>query len=110
MTSPLSLRTAVGTATDSQTSSGTTQATAATLLADHAVVESVASGAGVILKPAHGGEAFSVANGDASDALLIYPPSGASFNGAAADTPLTLPPQRAAYFVFVSATKINAIY
>lgn len=111
MTSPLTLQSAVGIGDTGQTSSGTTQATARVCLTDHVIITDVsASGAGVILKPANGGEAFSVGNGDSADTLLVYPPVGASFNNTAANTPLSLPPQRAAYFVFVSPTQINAIY
>lgn len=110
MTNPLSLTGAVGIGDDTQTSAGTTQATATTCVSDHVSVASVTSGTGVILKPANGGEAFSVANGDANNDLLIYPPVGAGINGSTANTALTLPARRAAFFVFISPTKINAIY
>lgn len=110
MTSPISLATAVGIGNAAQTAAGTTQATATALLADHVSVPSVASGAGVILNPANGGEVFSVANGDATDPLLIYPPVGSSFNGTTVNTALTLPAGRAALFIFISPTVINAVY
>lgn len=110
MTNPLSLRGAVGVGEGGQTSAGTTQATAAVLISDHVHVPSVASGSGVILNPANGGEMFSVGNGDASNALLVYPPVGASFNGAAANASLSLPAQGGAFFIFATPTKITAIF
>lgn len=110
MTSPLTLTTAVGIGDGGLAAAGTTQATATQLTADDVHLASVTSGAGVILRLANGGEKFSVGNGDATNSLLIYPPVGASFNGSTANTPLTLTPQRAAFFSFVTPTKINAVY
>jgi len=109
MTSPLSLLTAVGVGNAAQTSAGTTSATANELVADHVWLASVGSGEGVRLKPADSGLA-TVTNADASNALKVYPPSGASLNGLTADLPLLLPPQRSALFVYVTPTKVTAIF
>ena len=74
------------------TAAGTTQGTATTLKSNHSLVTVVADGAtGVILKAYPPGEVFSVANGDAAQSLLVYPPSGAAFNGQTANDPITLP-------------------
>jgi hypothetical protein len=93
-----------------QPSAGTTQATASVCVADHVLVPSVGAGEGVILKPANADEIRTVANGDATDSLLVYPPVGCSFNGSAANTALTLPAGRAAFFVFITPTQINATF
>jgi len=93
-----------------QPSAGTTQATASVCVADHVLVPSVAAGEGVILNPGNGAEIRTIANGDATDSLLVYPPVGSSFNGTTANTALTLPAGRAAFFVFITPTQINATF
>lgn len=109
MTSPLSLLSAVGVGNAVQTSAGTTSTDAAELVADHVWLASVASGSGVRLKPADSG-IVTVTNADATNALKVYPPSGASLNGVTADLPLLLPPQRSALLVYVTPTKVTAIF
>lgn len=109
MTSPLSLASAVGVGNAAQTAAGTTSATAAELVADHVWVASVSAGAGVRAKPADSG-LVTVTNADATNALKVYPPSGASLNGLASDLPLLLPPQRSALLVYVTPTKVTAIF
>jgi hypothetical protein len=109
MTSPISPLSAVGIGHAAQTAAGTTSATAALVLADHVWVASVAAGAGVRLKEADRG-LITVTNADPANALKVYPPSGASLNGLAADLALLLPPQRSALFVHVDATKVTAIF
>lgn len=93
------------------TATGTTAATAATLTADNVWVDVVTSSAnGVILKAAGPGETKSVVNADSADNLYIYPPSGASFNGATADYPVMIPAGAAAWFMHLSPTKIAAFF
>jgi hypothetical protein len=110
LTSHLSVDRAVGYGDNTVLPAGTTQATATTLPADHNFCPTVPASSGVILKSANAGALFTVGNGDAANTLCIYPPVGASINGSAANTPLCLPKQRAAYFVYVNATTINGIY
>jgi hypothetical protein len=94
-----------------QTTSGTTQATAAPMVADHVSIPAAGSGEGIILPPANASDWFTIANEDASsDNILVYPPVGSAFNGKTADTPLNLPANAAALFVFTSPTKIIAIF
>lgn len=94
------------------TAAGTTQGTATTLPANHCIVTTVTDAAnGVVLKALARGEVFSVANGDGAgavggQALKVYPPSGASFNGMTANDPITLPPGFCAQGRFVSNTAI----
>jgi hypothetical protein len=99
-----------GTSNSAQPTSGTTQATASSCLADHVSVPTVGSGEGVILTPGNAGDFRSVTNADQDSELLVYPPSGSAFNGITADLPLTLPRAKAALFVFTSPTTIMAIF
>lgn len=99
-----------GTSNSAQPTAGTTQATASSCLADHVSVPTVTAGAGVILTPGNGGDIRTVTNADQDSELLVYPPSGAAFNGITADLPLTLPSAKAALFVFTSPTTIMAIF
>lgn len=85
---------------------GTTQSDATTLPANHCEVSTVTAGSGVIVKAYARGEVFSVSNADANDPLLVYPPSGASFNGATADLPATVPARGACFGRFITSTKI----
>jgi hypothetical protein len=93
------------------TAAGTTAATATTLTADNVWVDVVtASANGVILKAFSAGETKSVVNADSADNLFIYPPSGASFNGATADLPVMIPAGRSAWFMSLTPTKIAAFF
>ncbi len=87
---------------------GTTQGTAAAVTAFHCYVTTVAAGAGVILLQRAPGSEYSLCNAGAN-ALLVYPWSGASFNGATADAPLTLPVNGAAWIKVISSTKLICV-
>lgn len=91
-------------------SAGTTQATATTCPADHTLFSTVTEGQGCILKPGNKGERRSVTNQSATANLLVYPPVGASLNGKTANLPLTIPSNRACWFMFFSATTISAFF
>lgn len=94
-----------------QAAAGTTAATATTLTADHNWIATVTSAAaGVILKerPLH--SFMSVTNADSTDALSVYPWSGANFNGATADYPVVLPANTTAWFFVFSNTKISCMF
>jgi hypothetical protein len=94
-----------------QSAAGTTSATATTLKADHNWVATVTDAAnGVILKAAPPGSVLSAVNADAGQAMNVYPWSGANFNGATADLPVTLPPNTSALFFVHSNTKIAAFF
>ena len=67
-----------GGAVTTQTSAGTTQATAAPLVADHVKLVSVGSNSGVKLPLANAGEWFTIHNGDGSNALKVYHPNATS--------------------------------
>jgi hypothetical protein len=99
----------VGTSNSAQPTAGTTQATASPTLADHVSVPTVTAGAGVILHPGNISDLRSVANADQATQLLVYPPVGSRFNGITANLPLTLPPAKAALFVFTAPTTIMVI-
>lgn len=99
-----------GASSETQTTAGSTQATAAQMVADHVSVPNAGSGEGVILPAANASDWFTCTNADQTDGFFLYPPSGAAFNGETADAPLTMPPGSAALFVFTSPTKIIAIF
>lgn len=89
---------------------GTTAATATTVSADHVAVTTVVGSDGVILKGQPDGAECSVANATTTDGLLVYPPDGAAFNGQTADDPINLPAGKAAWFKYLTSTKIQAVY
>lgn len=96
---------------DAQSAAGTTQATATTLTADNNWVATVtASANGVILKERPPGSFMSVTNADTADNLNVYPWSGANFNGATANLPVTLAPNKSAWFFVHTQTKISASF
>jgi hypothetical protein len=99
----------LGDVSDAQTVAGTTQSDAATMLADHVQIASATAGQGVILKAGNTNDMRSVANCDSADSIFVYPPSGASFNGAAANAAVSLPARACALFIFVTSSKINVI-
>jgi hypothetical protein len=108
MTNAATLSRLLGDTATTQTAAGSAQADATACFAEHVQVATVSAGQGVILKPGNTSDLRSVAN--ASDTnLYVYPPVGASFNGAAANAPVDLPAKSAAFFFFVTSTKINAI-
>lgn len=87
---------------------GSTQATATQALAEHVQVTAATANQGVILQPGNAMEMRTVANATAA-AIRVYPPVGASFNGLAANTHVTLAANTAGMFFFVTSTKINAV-
>ena len=89
---------------------GTTAATATTLPANHCEVATVSDGQGVIVKAYPAGEVFSVSNAGSGANLLVYPPTGAAFNGKAADVPVTLPRHTACHGRFLTAAKIILLF
>lgn len=71
-----------GTAANSLTATGSTQATALPLPADVCKFTTVAASTGAIIPPANPGDSGTVFNGGAS-ALLLYPPVGGKVNAVA---------------------------
>lgn len=80
---------------------GTTQGTALALAAELNEVTTVASGAGVILSASVGLKQTVFNRG--ANALLVYPPSGASLDGGAANAPASLAAGARGTWVSVSA-------
>jgi hypothetical protein len=91
---------------------GTGQSDAALIKTKHALVASFTAGAGIRLQQSQAAkdEWGTVFNGDAADAVLIYPWSGAAFNGQAANAPLTLPAGKGAMWVYLNATTLGVIF
>jgi hypothetical protein len=98
-----------GTSNNAQPTAGTTQATASPTLADHVSVPTVTAGSGIILTPGNVSDLRSAVNADQTNQLLVYPPVGSQFNGITVNLPLTLPPAKAAVFVFTAPTTIMVI-
>ncbi len=91
------------------TATGTTAGTAATVTADHVMVDVVtASARGVILKTMDAGQEAWISNGDSTETLFIYPPSGMKFNNQTADLYCSVPAGKSASFKFLNATHIIA--
>lgn len=88
--------------------SGATQATATLSLAEHVQVTTASANQGVKLAPGNELDVRTIANCTAV-AIRVYPPDGASFNGLAANTHVTLSANTAGLFAFVTPTRINAI-
>ncbi len=89
------------------TATGTTSTTAATVTADHLMVDVVtATARGVILKVMDAGQEAWIANGDSTESLYVYPPSGMKFNNQTADLHCLVPAGKAASFKFLNATHI----
>lgn len=93
----------------SMTATGITAATAATVTADHVMVDVVTTtNRGVILRAMDAGQEAWISNGDSTEALYIYPPSGCKFNNQTADLHVLVPYGKACSFKFLNATHIIA--
>lgn len=87
--------TVAGTPSLNLTAAGTNQANAFQLVSDFSVFTTVGSGTGARLPVANAasltglaGDIFIVVNNQATNALLVYPPTGGSFAGGAASASL----------------------
>jgi hypothetical protein len=65
---------------------------------------------GVILPVASAGTIVDVYNEEASNGLLIYPPSGGTINGGSSDAAITIEGKSLAKFVCTNGTNWAAIY
>lgn len=91
------------------TATGTASTTAATVTADHVMIDVVtASARGVILKVMDAGQEAWISNGDSTETAFVYPPSGMKFNNQTADLHVAVPAGKAATFKFLNATHIIA--
>ena len=84
---------------------GTSQSDATTLPASHCEVGTATVNQGVVLKQAPENHVFTVLNTSGAS-ILVYPPSGAGFNGNTANLPLNLPDGVACFGRFLSKTII----
>ena len=91
------------------TAAGSSQSDAQPLAAGMVEVTAVGAGEGVLLRAQGPGTISVVSNADDTQALNVYPWSGAAFNGKTANLPLVLAYGDAAMFVEISATKIAVI-
>lgn len=86
------------------TATGTVQGDAYAMTAADNEFTTVASGTGAILYAGTPGDEQSVYNGGAN-ALTVYPPSGSSINGLAANSGILVPTNTACIFKCVSSTR-----
>lgn len=87
---------------------GTTQANALLLPAANNFVATTAASTGVLLPPGNLGDEIVVFNGGAN-ALLVYPPVGASINGGATNAAVSVATLKPAYFIYGSSTTLCAL-
>lgn len=90
------------------TATGTNQATAYSLTASDNEFTTVASGTGAILYAGTPGDSQVVYNGGAN-ALTVYPPSGSSINGLAANAGILLPTNTSCMFKCLTSTRWTGI-
>jgi hypothetical protein len=98
---PLTAQMCSGTIADSQTATGTTQATGFSLAYDTVVFTTVAASTGATLPGgniAQPGDEVAVANLGANS-LSVYPPVGGNINGGAANAALAVAAGKTAYFI-----------
>lgn len=87
-----------GVATDSLTATGSTQGTALALSSDIAIFSTVAASTGAIL-PGNGSPSDSVlVHNLGANALTVYPATGQTINGGAANASFSIPASKAALF------------
>ncbi len=93
------------------TAAGSTAATATTLPATHCTVttSTTLTADGVIMQAGNYGSFRTVTNKSTTGQVRVYPPTGSNFNGATANLPVTIPPNKAAWMFFISTTDISVI-
>lgn len=92
------------------TALGSTQGTAFVLVAETNLVTSAAAATGVLLPSGNDlGDEVSVVNAQGTNALLVYPPTGATINGLAANAGYTLAVNKGAAFKRVTALAWTAL-
>jgi hypothetical protein len=96
---PLATQVIRGTVSNNLTATGTTQAGALLMSDDVNVFTTVGSGAGALLNANLGpGDTQDVFNSQATNALLIYPPSGGTINNGTLNASISLAANKAAQF------------
>ncbi len=102
---------AFGDLAPSVAAAGTTTADAQVLPSSHCIVTSATDGSaeGVRMKSGVPLSERSVSN-QTTVGILVYPPTGSAFNGAAADAPVNLPPGRSLLAKFLTAAKISVFF
>ena len=94
----------VGTVNEAVSAAGTTTADATALVADSNVVTTAAASTGVRLPDAEVGTSIIIVNGQASNALKVYPHSGGKVNNLSADAGGTIGASKSGIAVRLSST------
>lgn len=84
---------------------GTSQATGAAIRASNVTVTSASGTNAVVLPNADIGDSILLYSSAATNALLVFPPSGGNINAAAANASFSAAAQTPYYFTKVSATQ-----
>lgn len=93
-----------------QTSAGSTQATAALMVAHVVMLSSVGASEGIILPNANALDERAVVNGDSDTDLAVYPPVGGKINNHTVNLPLMVAANRATRFIAVDHLNWLAIF
>lgn len=86
-------------------SAGSTQGTATAITSSLVTATGATGATGVILPAAMPGDSVTVYTSAATNALLVYPPTGAAINAASANAAYSLAAQTAKRFICLSATQ-----
>lgn len=106
--SPVAALAIVGDVATGIVAAGATQAAATQLPGVNNFITTVAVGAGVILPAGNIGDEIAVYNGGAN-AVLVYPPVGATLNNLAVNVAVSLPIGKAGKFLCASALFIVSV-
>lgn len=102
---PPNTASAIGGQVSTVAAAGTTQGTAAAITTSIATVTGASGTNGVVLPAAMPGDSIKIYTPAATNALLVYPPSGASINAAAANAAYSQSAQTAHEFTCLSSTQ-----
>ena len=91
------------------TAAGTTQATATLLINGLNGIKTAAAGSGVILTPNNLTSDCQVVFNGGANAVVVYPPVGSQINSLTANTGMTLAPNTACAFWWLTNTQIVGV-
>ena len=102
---PASVASAIGGQVSSISAAGTNQGTATPVASSLVTVGSASGSNGVILPAVEVGDSIKIYSSAATNALLVYPPSGAAINAASANAAYSQAAQTAHIYTCVSSTQ-----
>ena len=99
-----------GTFAAAASAAGTTKDDATQLVADATLVTTVGANSGVKLPDIEIGDAAWVGNGQASNALKVYPPASGKINNLGADVAASVAASKGGFFLRIDGTNWIAVY